>query len=132
VDALLLRPIPFKDAHELARLSMRDAQGGTTSVERTVFTSWRQGGRFAAVEAAVTGSSLFTTEAGEATRPTANVSAGIFNLVGGARPILGTLFDAANDSAAREGDVVISETLWKGLYHSDPGLVGRPITIDGE
>jgi predicted permease len=49
----------------------------------------------------------------------------------GARAALGRLFVAADDAPGAEPVAVLGHRLWRGLFASDPGVVGRSIELNG-
>jgi putative ABC transport system permease protein len=53
-------------------------------------------------------------------------------MLGGVRPLDGRLFGATDGGPGQADVVLVSEALWRSLYDSDPGLVGRSVTVDGE
>jgi predicted permease len=132
VDALILRPLPFADPQQLAVLRMTGKNGGRSATRPSVIAAWRSTHAFASVEAARSREAIITTGSGEVIRRVADVTPGIFNMLGGVRPVRGRLFD---DNDARPGTdirVLISEDLWRAHYRSDPALIGRPIVIDNQ
>ena len=132
VDALVLRPVPFADAQQLAVLRLTGKNGGRHTTRPPVFAAWRSTRAFASVEAARPSEAIITIGSGEVTRRVADVTPGIFNMLGGVRPVRGRVFD---DNDARPGTdmrVLISEDLWRAHYLSDPALVGRTITIGSQ
>jgi putative ABC transport system permease protein len=58
------------------------------------------------------------------------VDGGYFSFFG-ARPAAGRLFQPADDRADAEPVVVASHFFWKGALGGDPGVVGRPIRVNG-
>jgi putative ABC transport system permease protein len=132
VDALLLRPVPFRDPDRLAFVYMGNEHGGRGAIDPAVFRAWRERTAFAGVEAAVPDTSLIGVDGAVATRGIARVTPGLFDLLGGVRPIRGRLFDASEVRAGIDDRVVLSEDVWRGLYHGDPAIVGRSVLIDGE
>ena len=58
------------------------------------------------------------------------VSAGYFRVFG-VSPRLGRAFTAEDDRPAGPPVVLISDRLWRRRFGADPGIVGRPITLDG-
>ena len=58
------------------------------------------------------------------------VSAGYFRVFG-VSPRLGRPFTAEDDRPAGPPVVLISDRLWRRRFAADPGIVGRPITLDG-
>lgn len=131
LDALILRPMPFKDLDQLATVIMGGQRGGTTPTA-DVFRAWRTSPAFAAVAGAYSGTALITTDAGAATREMARVTPELFDLLGGVRPVGGRLFDATEGRPGSDDRVLVSEDVWRGLFHADPALVGRRITIDNK
>ncbi|MEX2273148.1 MAG: ABC transporter permease [Vicinamibacterales bacterium] len=131
VDALVLRPVPFHEPDRLAWIYMGTERGGASTVSPAVFRAWRDSAAFAAVEAATSASALVETESGNvSSRNLARVTPGVFDLLGGVRPVQGRLFDATDGRPGSDDRILLSEDVWRSLYHSDPSLVGRTITID--
>ena len=131
VDALILRPAPFSDPDQVAHLWMRDQHGGPGAVAPAVLRAWRDSPAFSAAEAAVEDTALLGTEGGPVTRGIARVTPGVFSLLGGVRPIRGRLFDPSEGRPGSDDRVLLSEDVWRAVYHADPALVGHRVTIDG-
>jgi predicted permease len=123
VDALIIRPVPFRDPGQLARLSML--------ISPAVLKAWRESAAFEAVESAVTATALLEAAGTVATRTVATVTPGVFEMLGGVRPVRGRLFLATEGRAGQSDQVLVSETLWRSLYNADPALVGQSIVVDG-
>src|SRR3954468_11422794 len=132
VDSLILRPVPFRDARQLAHLRMGNDHGGRTFVDPAVIRAWRSSAAFQGAESAMPETALLETGETIVTRGMAIVTPGVFDLLGGIRPVKGRLFDAAEGTAGQSDRVLASETVWKTLYGSDPEFVGRSITVNGE
>jgi len=49
----------------------------------------------------------------------------------GDRPILGRTFRAEEDRPGTPAVVIIGEELWSSRYARDPGIIGRPVTVNG-
>jgi predicted permease len=59
------------------------------------------------------------------------VSANYFDVLG-IRAALGrTFFLGSQEGAGEQPTVVISDTLWRRVFHGDPSLVGKPIVLSG-
>jgi len=130
VDALILRPLPFPDSGQLAILRMARKNGGSSLTQPAVLAAWRESRAFAAVEGARSAEALVSTDAGELTLKVAQVTPGIFNMLGGVQPVRGRLFDAADGRQGTDDRVLVSEDVWRSRYRGDPSLVGRTIAID--
>jgi len=132
IDALLIRPVPFKASDQLARVRMGGEHGGIETIPASVLGAWRRSKAFAGVEAARSGTAVIVTDQGTVKRGIAQVTPGMFDLLGGVRPVGGRLFDATEGWLHGTDDrVLVSEDVWRGSYHSDPALIGRTISIDG-
>jgi predicted permease len=128
-DAVLLRPVPFPKAHELAILSLRTPViSGSSTVEQTILAAWKRIDTFGGVEAASTETCLVEADGGDAVLGVARISPGLLALLGGVRTTLGRMFTPADDDQM----VMISESVWRTLYAGDPGVIGRSLKIDGE
>jgi putative ABC transport system permease protein len=133
VDALVLRPVPFRDAEQLAQVRMNPDWGGPSQgLTPAVLQAWQESPAFDSVEWARSETALL--EAGDTViaRGMATVTPGIFGLLGGVRPLHGRLFDASDGEAGRRDQIIVSETLWRSQFGGDPALVGQPITVDDE
>jgi len=59
------------------------------------------------------------------------VSANFFATIG-VSPILGRVFAGEDTSSLKEGQIVISNALWKQRFGSAASAVGQPLTLDGK
>jgi putative ABC transport system permease protein len=50
----------------------------------------------------------------------------------GAQPVLGRGFSPADDQPGAPGVVLLSDKLWKRRFAADPGIIGRPLTLNGQ
>ncbi len=133
LDGMLLRPLPFADPGRLVAVrrgnrATGDAQDATS---RPDFLDLRARSRTVSALAAYGAStvSLDRPQGSEAVMG-ARVSAEFFAVLG-ARPLLGRGFRPAESAPGAAPVVVLSEPLWRDRYGSDPGVVGRAITLDG-
>ncbi len=128
VNAVLLKPLPYADPERVVVL----LHGGRSPVAPANYLDWKRELRtFSAVGAAeVWGPSL--TGSDHAERISAvRVSAGLLPMIG-VTPLVGRLFTADEDEAGREHVVVLEHSFWQSRFASDPAVVGRTITLDGE
>jgi predicted permease len=126
VDALVLRPVPFTEPGQLASLTGR---GGVTGA---VFQVWKASPVFAGVESASSRAALVATDAGDVRVSVTGTTPGIFDLLGGVRPIRGRLFDPEDGQPGREDRALVSEEIWRNRFGADPAFVGRTIVIDNQ
>src|SRR5688572_28400533 len=132
VDSLILRPVPFRDSEQLAHLWMGNDRGGRSLVAPAVVKAWRESPAFEGAESAMPETALLETGETVVSRGMAIVMPGVFDLLGGVRPVQGRLFDAAEGGAGQNDRLLVSETVWRTLYGADAGFVGRSITVNGE
>lgn len=133
IDALILRPVPFRAPDELAFIYMGDEHGARSiSVTPPVLRAWRASSAFAGAESAVADTALIEANGSVLTRGIARVTPGIFDLLGGVRPIRGRLFDPSEGRAGSDDRVLISEDVWRSLYAADEAILGGRVAIDGE
>jgi predicted permease len=114
VDALVLRPVPFRAAERLVEMGLPPSGAG-------LIDEWHASGLFEAVEAG--SDSPFSLESG--TWPGAWITPGVLELVG-VQPLRGRGFSGAAGAA----EVMLSESLWRSVFGSDPGLLGQAIQVD--
>src|SRR5207244_2619114 len=125
VNAVLLRPLPFKVAGRLAMLWTDDPKRaiheGLTSY--VTIADWRSQGKSFADIAIFTGNPLTVTGLDQPERIKGGfVSANLFPLLG-VDPVLGQTF-SVNHEEQREQVVVLSYGLWQRRYGGSPDVIG--------
>lgn len=137
INALLLRPLPFSQPEQLVWIANGGAEGDLSGQTVPVhpFLDLRSRTRSLSEVAAFfafygSGDRKMTGE-GEAERLTAvPVSQGFFPLLG-VRPRLGRVF--TNEECDQNRAVaLLSANFWARRFASDPGIVGRKVTLDGK
>lgn len=131
-DALILRPVPFEAADDLAMVYMGNERGGRGTVAPAVFEAWQESGAFAGVESAAADKVVVESGNTVAVRTIARVTPGLFDMLGGIRPIRGRLFDRDEGLPGADDRVLISADLWRSQFRADPTLIGRRILLNGE
>jgi putative ABC transport system permease protein len=136
VNTVLLRPLPYKDSDRLVMIweSNPKLQLGTDYIAASAgeFIDWRDQNRSFESIAAMNGVTLNLTGTGEPERISGvRVSANLFHLMG-VEPKLGRSFLPEEDSPGSGRVAIIGHGLWKRRFGSDPSLVGRSLTFDGE
>ena len=128
---VLMKPLPWLDADRLVVL--KETRGGYTprfgSFSNAAYLSWRDEASTIEAIAGWVPQTVTLTGSGdpERLRVTA-VSASMFRVLG-IRPLIGSLFDDADDRAPV---VVLSEGLWRQRFGGDPNVLGRIVHFDGE
>jgi predicted permease len=128
VNSVLLRPLPYRDADSLVTI----LHGGNDPVAVANYLDWReQSGSFEAMGAAeywspnVTGGQTPEHLAG------LRVTQSLLPMLG-IDPMMGRLFAAGEDRKGSEHEVILSHRLWQRRFNSDPNVVGKQATLNGE
>ena len=131
VDAVLLRPLPFRDPARLVWATEHFAFGPSTVVSAD-FPAWRDRNNVFEEIAAFGGTSgANLTGTGQPARVTVtNVTTGLFSMLG-VQPVAGRAFLAEEGKQGREHVAVLSETLWRNSFGADPRIIGETIRLDG-
>jgi putative ABC transport system permease protein len=132
VNDLLLSPLPYSDAERVVMLWEVTPSGrhmNTTS--RANFRQWRaQGSSFESMSA-FTDQRLNLTGGGEPEEVGVQFATPDLFKVLGVEPLHGRVLTEEDGLQGSEG-VVLSYGFWKRRFGGDPGLVGKPITLNGE
>lgn len=138
VNALLLRPLPFRDPSRLVWIANHDETGGLSGQTTQVghFLDLRaQNQSFSDVAAYFAfygvGDNKLTGQGEPERLSGVPVSQNFFPLLG-VQPQLGRLFTAEECKWNGPKAVLLSHGLWVRRFASDPGIVGHPLTINNE
>ena len=135
VEAMLLRPVPFEDPDalvtvSLTRTTVRDG------VERLRFSYHEFTGLAARATsfdrlAAFSRTSTVAVDFPEPMQVDGEIVSPDYLEVLRVRPVLGSTFSALPTSRGPSPVAMVSERLWRDHLHADPGVIGRPIVVDG-
>jgi predicted permease len=134
VDAALLRPLPFRDAHQLVMLWERSEQNPRTLVALPTFVDWRDSARSFSGLAASAGIIQIPIARGADELPETaaleSVTPSFFTVLG-VVPLVGRLPDERNIffPGQSDGGIVLGERLWRTRFGADPSIVGQTIRI---
>src|SRR5215468_1259921 len=133
VDAVLLRPLPFKNPGQLVMVWENAAHLGfpRDTPSPANFLDWQKQATGFTGMAAMIERSFNLTGIGEPERLEGRrVSGNLFQLLG-ISTRLGRTFVPEDDKAGTHV-VLLSHSLWQRRFGSDPGVIGRALTLDGE
>jgi predicted permease len=133
VNTLLLRPLPYKNPSQLVVIWENATHLGfpKNTPSPANFLDWQKQATLFEGMAAFAMHTFNLTGVGEPERLDGRrVSANLFDLLG-AKPILGRNFVPDEDKPGTKV-AILNETLWKRRFGSDPGVIGRSITLNGE
>jgi predicted permease len=130
VEAVLLRPLPFKDSGQLISLHewVREDPHDFNVTAPDVLIFQRESKAFSG-EGGYVGAAFDVTGAGAPFHAAAErVSASVLPVLG-IDPFLGRTFSQEEDTNAAPV-TVISYSLWREKFQSDPGVLGKTIDLD--
>ncbi|MGH9445020.1 MAG: ADOP family duplicated permease [Terriglobia bacterium] len=134
VNAILLEPLPYVNPGRLVYIwEFWPHERTVRAVPTPDFTNWQaHNGVFQALAAYGGDRSADLTSNGEP-EPVEdiNVSAEFFSVLG-IQPFLGRTFDAQEEQPGGNSVVLLGHAIWQQRFGSDPKILGRSITLDGQ
>ncbi len=131
VESVLLRPLPYPNSKQLVFIGPPNNGPGFSSTSWLNYTDIRsQSHQLEAVAGYSEDVSVVETADESESVLAPRVTPNLFSMLG-AQPLIGRTFTAADGEQDGPQVVVISAGLWKGSFHSDPGIVGRTVKIGG-
>ncbi|HZS57413.1 MAG TPA: ABC transporter permease [Bryobacteraceae bacterium] len=133
VDKVLLQPLPYPEPDRLVKVG-RQYQGGvgySNSIPK--YMVWRHNDVFSAMTLYDQGGPGVNLSRGDRLEQikAAHISADYFKVFG-INPQLGRGFTQTEDLPNGPKVVVLSHQLWAGRFASDPNILGRAITLNGD
>jgi putative ABC transport system permease protein len=134
VDAVLLRPLPFREPEQLVSIAETRLDRGWTQMGFTRANFWDlhdQNRTFTGV-AAMEFRSINLTGSGFPERlQLARVSAGFWNVLG-VTAVVGRTFVPGEDAPGAPRAVLLGHAFWRSRFAGDRGVVGREVMLDGQ
>ncbi|HEX8144776.1 MAG TPA: ABC transporter permease [Pyrinomonadaceae bacterium] len=136
VNAVLLRPLSFKEPERLVAVWETNAQAeGEARTRNEValgnFLDWRAQNRvFEQLGALVYASANLSGVAEPERVQGAVVTTNLFQLLG-AQPLMGRAFLPEEEQVTSPRAVIISHGLWQRRFGADPALLGKTLTLNG-
>jgi putative ABC transport system permease protein len=132
VNAVLLRPLPYKEADRLVMVWEQNPHRGwfENVVSAANFLDWKkQNDVF--TDMAAFESNFFNLSGGSKPEEIAGerVTTNLFSVLG-VRPLRGRLFLPEEEKRGTSA-VIVSYGLWQQSFGGDPELVGKPISLNG-
>jgi putative ABC transport system permease protein len=135
VHAVLLRPLPFRDAARLVMVWEQNPHRGWSHniVSASNFKDWRSQNHVFSDMALIFPFSTFNlTGGGEPVEVMAEqVTPNLFSVLG-VQPLYGRSFLPEEGRPGSARTVVLSHVLWQRRYAGDPGIVGKQISLNSE
>jgi putative ABC transport system permease protein len=140
VNAVLVRPLPYKEADRLVHIVQRMGGSGAPADAAASVPAGLDAAQFAAFRAqtrtlshvATHGMTTMTLshEGTTVMLDGAHVSPEVFEMMGA--PLrLGRVF-GADDASSSSTVVILSDATWRRYFAADPHIIGRGVTLNGE
>ena len=127
VDPVLLRPLPYQSADRLVFVAESTPKRVVDSIPTADFRYWSE--RTSAFDQIVPFRKDMVTITNVPTPDqvwAVRTAGRLFEVIGATAKLGRTLVDSDDHV------VVLSHRLWTGMFHADPAIVGRAITVSGE
>ena len=137
MNAVLLRPLPYKEAEQLVLLWELNRHNGDHEIKASApdYIDWKeQNSVFQDIAAfnANSGLGLNLSEAGHPARISAtSVTGNLFSVLG-VTPSLGRSFLPDEERPGSAPVCILSDGLWRRRFGSDPKILGKAVTLNGE
>lgn len=135
VYGVLVRPLPYPQSERLVRIWERHPGGQApipgSKLSGPTYRAWSRASQTVDDLAAFSGRDYTIAAAGVAQRVRGTrVTPSLFRLLQ-VSPSSGRFLSDADAGEAAEPVVVLSHSLWRERFGSDPAAIGKPLTIDG-
>src|SRR6202522_2794419 len=133
VRAVLLRPLANRDENRLLYVRQSAPGLGQANVNFSVPEMQDMGEGLKTIQELGTFSEIGFTMVGLGTPreiPAGVVDGNYFEVMG-LRPVLGRLLTPADDGPKADGAVVLTYHFWRTSLHSDPGVIGKTVRLEG-
>src|SRR6266540_2367788 len=133
VNAVLLRPFPYKEPEHLVILRERVSVGSGFSPSYPNFVDWRaQNTVFDAMASLRANESFNFAGAGEPERLQGRIVSAEFFSTLGIRPMLGRDFLAEEDRPGATPAAILSYGFWRRRFGEDPSVIGKQLTLNNQ
>lgn len=131
VNAVVLRPLPYRDPDRLYQLSGMKASGSRW-ISAPDFLTWQKRTQVFEQMAAARQLSFTLSQVDEPEQVHAlSVTRECLPMLG-TPPLLGRLFAEDDFRPGAPRVVLLGHQLWRRRFGSDPQILGKPVTLDGE
>ncbi|MGC2464430.1 MAG: ABC transporter permease, partial [Candidatus Acidiferrum sp.] len=134
IHAVLLNPLPYDHPERITLVRESNPSRGFPqfSVSPPNYMDWKKGATSFSEMASISRGQFSYTGGAEPERLIgARVGASFFSVLG-AEPALGRTFLSEDDVVGKASVVVLSHGLWTQHFGSDPQVIGKSLTIDGQ
>ena len=132
IHSVLLEPWPIKDPARVIVVMQRQYNGNQNYFSTADYLDWKDQGGLVAQMGAHVAWQYNLSNPGEAPERIVGgrVSYDLFPTFG-VTPAMGRLFTRQEDTPNSGHSVLLSNTIWRTRYKSDPAIVGKAVSLDG-
>jgi predicted permease len=132
VDAVLLRPLPYKQPDRLVFLTEESRQVPGMSISMADFNDWRAMNTvFENMAAYSPNNAILTGDGKPESLQVRQITAELFPTLG-VQPILGRALTPDDDKVGAAPVVLLGDGFWKRRFAGDPNIIGKTLKLDGE
>jgi putative ABC transport system permease protein len=132
INAVLLRPLPYRDAERIVAIQELDPEGNRIQVTSANFLDWRAQNTVFEHLAAIFSRQSNLMNDGQAERIDTAITSANFFEVFGVRPQTGRLFLPADEQAGHAPVVVLSHGLWQRRFGGAASAIGQQLILDAK
>jgi putative ABC transport system permease protein len=139
-EAFLVHPVPFENGNRMmALIDAHSVESGAgfgpqdfVPVAPATYFDWKKEARSFDQITAYTWDEVNLTGDREPQKVQAfHIPANFFETIG-VHPLMGRAFLPEEEEAGKEREIILGHALWEQRYASDPGIVGKNVTVDGK
>ena len=133
INAVLLRPLPFREPDRLVQLWETEAAPGTYPFAGPDYLDWQAQNHTLEATSLYTWGRLFNASGTGQPEPVLALStqANFFSVLG-VQPLLGRNLAPGEDQAGKNHVALLSYGLWQRRFSGNPGALRAPINLDSE
>ncbi len=132
VNAVLLRPLPYKDSNRLVFLSETSEQVPDMSIAMANFNDWRASNTVFEHMFAYRAEDVVLTGNGEPERlRLGEITAELFPTLG-VQPVLGRPLTHEDDKVGATRTVLLGDGFWARKFGRNPQIIGKQLILDGQ
>jgi putative ABC transport system permease protein len=129
IDGVLLRPLPYADSGALVAIGMKSEKPSFNGTSWLNFTDIRAQAKLLENVAGYNEDiSVLTNRDTSISIVAPRLTPSLFSMLG-RPPLLGRTFNQAEGTAGGPLVAVVSEGLWREVFHADPHILGQVITL---
>jgi putative ABC transport system permease protein len=132
INAVVFRPLPYKDSGQLMALWEQSHQMEEMSVAYPNFLDWQKQNQAFDQMAAFKSDNFNFTDGGDPERKRGKQVSGEFFKVLGVNPLLGRGFSPEDDKPGANPVAVVSHAFWQNRLSANPALIGQPLKLNGK